>query len=48
MPPLLGRPEGQNEMAVDLPLSERPEGQNEMAVDLAFKRAACKAERNGP
>jgi len=48
MPPLLGRPEGQNEMAVDLPLSERPEGQNEMAVDLTFKRAACKAERNGP
>ena len=35
MPPLLGRPEGQNEMAVDL------------AVVLAFKRAACKAERNG-
>ena len=28
MPPLLGRPEGQNEMAIDL------------AVDLAFKRAA--------
>ncbi|WP_222939921.1 hypothetical protein, partial [Duffyella gerundensis] len=28
MPPLLGRPEGQNEMAVDL------------AVEMAFKRAA--------
>ncbi len=37
MPPLLGRPEGQNEMAVDLKdidLKSLPEGQNEMAVDL--------------
>ncbi len=36
MPPLLGRPEGQNEMAVDLKdLDLKPPArQNEMAVDL--------------
>ena len=48
MPPLLGRPEGQNEMAVDLAVEmafkRAAFRQNEMAVDLAvemaFKRAA--------
>ena len=34
MPPLLGRPEGQNEMAVDLVFKRAAFRQNEMAVDL--------------
>jgi len=36
LPPLLGRPEGQNEIAVDLALNGRPEGQNEIVIDLAL------------